>query len=164
MLFCELSVYRLVFWCLSPSYHHHHHHVMMRLTSQNCSLYRPIHIRVIVMLSMVWWYRLGLTPNLTTRALWQPPVLYGGPVSRDISGASRRMGEGNEDLDYPSPWDLKRSFTCRKILRHGISGFTSHPKKVVLRIFIDLKNPSSWPGSNPVTFETSVKHTNHYTT
>jgi hypothetical protein len=29
--------------------------------------------------------------------------------------------------------------TCRKILRHGTSGFTSHPKESVLRIFIALK-------------------------
>jgi hypothetical protein len=95
------------------------------------------------------WYRLGLTPNSSTRALWQPPVLSGGPVSRDISVASRRMGEGNDNLVYPSPWDFKVSFTCRKILRHGISGFTCHPKEGVLRIFIAVKSPSPWPGSNP---------------
>jgi hypothetical protein len=41
-----------------------------------------------------------------------------------------------------------------QILRHGTSGFTSHPKEGVLRICIALKNPSPWPG----------KHTNHYTT
>jgi hypothetical protein len=40
---------------------------------------------------MVWWYRLGLTPNSSTRALWQPPVLSGGHVSRDISGAMFRV-------------------------------------------------------------------------
>jgi hypothetical protein len=33
----------------------------------------------------------------------------------------------------------------------GLSGSTSHPKEGVLRIFIALKNPSSWPGSNPRT-------------
>jgi hypothetical protein len=38
------------------------------------------------------------------RALWQPSVSSGGPVSRDISGASRRMDEGNENLFYASPW------------------------------------------------------------
>jgi hypothetical protein len=71
------------------------------------------------------------------------------------------MGEGNENLVYPSPWDFKRFLTCRKILRHGTSGFTSHPKEGVLRIFIALKNPSPWPGS---TFESNGKQTNHYTT
>jgi hypothetical protein len=70
-------------------------------------------------------------------------------VLAEISGASRRMGEGNENLVYPSPWDLKWSLTHSKILRHGTSGFTSHPKEGVLRIFIALKNPSPWPHSNP---------------
>jgi hypothetical protein len=31
----------------------------------------------------------------------------------------------------------------------GPSVFTSHPKEVVLRIFIAIKNPSPRPGSNP---------------
>jgi hypothetical protein len=59
------------------------------------------------------------------------------------------MDEGNENLVCPSLWDFKRSFTYPKILRHGTSGFTSHPKEGVLRIFIALKNPSPWPGLNP---------------
>jgi hypothetical protein len=67
------------------------------------------------------------------------PERSGGPVSRDIYGASRRMDEGNENLVCPSPWDFKRSLTRRKILRHGTSGFTSHPKEGVSRIFIALK-------------------------
>jgi hypothetical protein len=44
---------------------------------------------------------------------------------------------------------LKVSLTCRKILRHGASGFTSYPKEDVLRIFIALKNPSPMAGLNP---------------
>jgi hypothetical protein len=40
--------------------------------------------------------RLGLTPDLTTR--W---------------------ATGNDNFVYSSLWDLKSSFTCRKILRHG---------------------------------------------
>jgi hypothetical protein len=59
------------------------------------------------------------------------------------------MGEGNENLVYSSLWDFKRSLTRRKILRHGTSSLTSHAKEGVLRIFIALKNPSPWPGSNP---------------
>jgi hypothetical protein len=56
------------------------------MTSQNCCLCGPIvHPRVIAMWTMVWWYWLGLTPNSSTRLLWQPPVLSGGPASRDIS-------------------------------------------------------------------------------
>jgi hypothetical protein len=148
------------------------------------------------MWTMVWWYWLRLTPNVSTRALWQPsvlsgspvsgeisgshqyclaglsaekslaatstvwqacqqrnlwqpPVLSGGPAIRDIAGASGRVGKGNENLVYPHPWDFKRDFTCRKILRHETSGFTSHPKEGVLRIFIALKNPSPWRCSNP---------------
>jgi hypothetical protein len=46
-------------------------------------------------------------------------------------------------------WYVNGSFTCRKILRHGTSGFTSHPKEGVLRIFLALKNPSPRPGLNP---------------
>jgi hypothetical protein len=80
----------------------------------------------------------GVTPNSSTRSLWQPPVLSGGPVSRDISGASRTTGEGNENLVYSSPWDCKRSLTCRKILRHGTSGFTSHTKEGVMWILSPL--------------------------
>jgi hypothetical protein len=64
-------------------------------------------------------------------------------------GRARRMVEGNENLFCPSPWDFKRSLTCHKILRHGTSGFISHPQEGVLRIFIALKNPSPWPGSDP---------------
>jgi hypothetical protein len=92
----------------------------MRLTSQNCGLYGPtVHPRLTAMWTIVWWYRLGLTPNSSTRALWQPPVLSGGPFSWHISEASRRMDEGNENLVYPSPYNFKSSLICRKMLRHG---------------------------------------------
>jgi hypothetical protein len=126
-----------------------------RLMSKNCGLYGPfVHPWVICDLDHEWWYWLGLTPNLSTRALWQPPVLSGSPVSRDISGSHQyclvschprhlwsecEVGERNENLVYPSPWDIKKSFTCCKILWHGTSGFTSHVKEGVLRIFIALK-------------------------
>jgi hypothetical protein len=59
------------------------------------------------------------------------------------------MDEGNENLVYPSPWDFKSSLIYRKILRHGTSGFISHPKEGVLQIFIALKNTSPWPSLNP---------------
>jgi hypothetical protein len=59
------------------------------------------------------------------------------------------MGEGNENLVYSSLRDLKSCFTCRKILRHGTSGFTSHTKGRFAADFMDLKNPSNFPGSNP---------------
>jgi hypothetical protein len=122
--------------------------------SQSCGLYGPfVHPRVICDVDH-GWYWLGLTPSLSTGVLWQPPVLSGGPVSRDISvaapstgcfPASRdisgsyqyslvfchlrhlwsewEVGESNENLVYSSPWNFKRSFTCRKILLPGTSGF-----------------------------------------
>jgi hypothetical protein len=42
-------------------------------------------------------------------------------------------------------------FTCRNILRHGASGFTSPPKEVMFQIFIALKNLTLWHGMNPRT-------------
>jgi hypothetical protein len=104
----------------------------------------------------------AITPNLSAKALWQPPLLAGFlSAETSLAAASTvwrschprhlwsewEVGEGNENLVCPSLWDLKRSFTCRKILRHGTSGFTSHPKEGVLRILIALKNPSPLPGS-----------------
>jgi hypothetical protein len=91
----------------------------------------------------------GKTPNLSTGALWspqycpavlpaesisssQPPVLSGFLPSETSLG---QVSEGNENLVDPSPWDFKRSFTCRKIF-HGTPGFTCHRKERVLRIFL----------------------------
>jgi hypothetical protein len=65
---------------------------------------------------------------------------------------------------YPSPWDFKRSLTCCKILRHGTSGFTSHPKEDVLWIFIAPKKSIALAGFEPMIFGSSGKHTTHYTT
>jgi hypothetical protein len=58
------------------------------------------------------------------------------------------MDEGSENLVSSSPCGFKRFLTCRKVLRLGTSGFTSHPKEGVLLIFVAL-NPSPWPGWNP---------------
>jgi hypothetical protein len=46
----------------------------------------------------------------------------------------------------------------------GPSGFTSHPKEGVLRIFIALKKVHRPAGSEPATLGSSGKHANHYTT
>jgi hypothetical protein len=76
---------------------------------------------------------LGLTPNLTTRDLWR----------------SRRWAKkwefcpiipvGFQEFFYMSwnltTWDLPALIPIRE--------------EGVLRIFIALKNPSPWPGSNP---------------
>jgi hypothetical protein len=66
----------------------------------------------------------------------------------DSSGESRRNGR-SEDFACQYLKHLKGFLTCRKILGHGTSGFTSHPKEGVLLIFIALKNPSPGPGLNP---------------
>jgi hypothetical protein len=59
------------------------------------------------------------------------------------------MGEGNENLVYPSKWDFKSSFTCRKSYEMGLAALPPTRKEGVLPIFIALKNKSPWPGSNP---------------
>jgi hypothetical protein len=58
----------------------------------------------------------------------------------ETSGASRGNGRRSENFAYQYMKCIKGSSTCRKILRRGTSGFTSHPKEDVLRIFIALKN------------------------
>jgi hypothetical protein len=75
-----------------------------------------------------------------------------------------KVDEGNENFVYSSLRDFNRALTCRNISRHGTSSFTSHPKEGVLRIFIALKNPLPWLGSNPQPLRSSGKYTNHYTT
>jgi hypothetical protein len=67
----------------------------------------------------------------------------------EISGTSRRNGRKSENFAYQHLKYQKGSLTCRKILRHGTSGFTSHPKEGVLRIFIAFENPSPRPGLKP---------------
>jgi hypothetical protein len=61
------------------------------------------------------------------------------------------------ELNLYVPLRLKEIFTCHKILWHGTSGFTFHPKEGVLQIFIALA------GLEPAAFWSSGKHTNHYT-
>jgi hypothetical protein len=83
--------------------------------------------------------RWGMTPDSSTRALWQ------SHQQRHL----REVGEMEERVRIlPIQYlkYLKGPLTCRKILRHETSGFISHPKDGVLRIFIALKNPSPRPG------------------
>jgi hypothetical protein len=88
-----------------------------------------------------WWRRLGITPDSFDRAPWQSCHQR---YLEQVGG----MDEGMRILRIQCLWYLNWSLTCRKILRRGTSGFTSHPKESVLRIFIALKNPSSQPGLN----------------
>jgi hypothetical protein len=65
-------------------------------------------------------------------------------------GASRRKGRRNENFACQYLRYVTGSLTCRWILWHVPSVFTSHQNGGVLRIFfIALKNPSPWPGLNP---------------
>jgi hypothetical protein len=59
---------------------------------------------------------------------------------------------------------LKGCLTCRKLLRHGADGFASHPKEVVLLIFVAVKHPLLSAGIEPANLESIIKHFNQYTT
>jgi hypothetical protein len=92
---------------------------------------------------------------------WYTTMENHGGIMKKIPDSSTRviwyqaggLGERTENLSLRSICGLVASevFTCRKILRHGTSGFTSRPKEGVLRICIALKNPSSRPCVNPRT-------------
>jgi hypothetical protein len=56
---------------------------------------------------------------------------------------------------------LQWYLTCRKIIRHGVDGFTSPPKELVLRIFIAIINTSLSAGFEPANLESNTKHDNH---
>jgi hypothetical protein len=79
-----------------------------------------------------WWCRLGKTPDSSTRAVSK------SHQQRHL-GASRRNGRRSENFACQCQRYVKACLTCQ-ILRHGASGFTSHPKEGVLRILIALKN------------------------
>jgi hypothetical protein len=92
-----------------------------------------------------WWNDID-RENLLTR----PPELSGNHTSSHLV-ASRRNGRRKWWI-WPSEVFLfilpNIFFTCSKILRHGVDGFTSASKESVLRIFIVLKDPSPQPGLN----------------
>jgi hypothetical protein len=58
----------------------------------------------------------------------------------------------------------KGFLTCRKILRHGVSGFSFPSKKVMLRIFIALKHPSPPARFEPAKPGSNGKHASYHTT
>jgi hypothetical protein len=78
--------------------------------------------------------RLGLTPNSTTGDFWR----------------SRRWARKWEFFSILPCGTLLSvsSFTCRKILEHETFPLYFPSERVCWRIFISLKNPSPWPGSN----------------
>jgi hypothetical protein len=75
---------------------------------------------------------MGKTPDSSTRALWKS-------YQKRYLGASRKNGRTSKNFTYQYPRYVNWSLTCRKILLDGASGFTFHPRKCMLRIFIALK-------------------------
>jgi hypothetical protein len=73
------------------------------------------------------------------------------------------MGEGNENLVYPSPGTSRVLLHAVKSYNLGPSGFTAPPKEGRLRIFIALKKSIVLARFEPATFGSGDKHTNHYT-
>jgi hypothetical protein len=83
-----------------------------------------------------WWAMV-----MTTSAGYNPWLVHQSSLAvlpAETSGASRRNGRRSENFAYQYLKYLKESLTCHKILRHGTSGFTSHPKEGVLRILRDV--------------------------
>jgi hypothetical protein len=78
-----------------------------------------------------WWCRLGTTPDSSTRALCQS---YQQRHLERVGG----MDEGMRISRIHYLWYVNGYFTCRKILRPGTSGFTSHAKEGVLQILSPL--------------------------
>jgi hypothetical protein len=64
-------------------------------------------------------------------------------------GVSMRNGRRSENFAHQYLKYLEGYLTCLKILWHGTSGFTFHPKEGMLRIFVALINPLPRPGLNP---------------
>jgi hypothetical protein len=91
------------------------------LTSQNCSLYGPfVHPRVICDVDYGCWYWLGLTPNLSTRALWQPSALSDGPVSTNISVAATFTWDTKIDYEAMTLLIPIRRYKPRRIWGYDI--------------------------------------------
>jgi hypothetical protein len=83
-----------------------------------------------------------IMPALDNSWLVHQSFLTALPAYRSVE--SRKIWR-SENFAYQYLKYLRGSLTCRKILRYG----TSHPKEVMLWIFIVLTNPSPRPGLNP---------------
>jgi hypothetical protein len=79
----------------------------------------------------------------------------------------KELGEGNDEFGltkYIFVHTSKRYLTCRNVLIHEASGFTSLPKEGVLRICIALKSPSLSGGIETVNLGSNDNQANHYAT
>jgi hypothetical protein len=124
--------------------------MMGELTFQNCGLYGPIvHPRAICNVD----YDMVILTKANSQLVYQSALAATSTVRWSCHPrhlwSEWESGRSKWEFSLSVRWDFKRYFTCRKILRRGTSGFTSHPKEGVLRTFIALTNPSPWPGSNP---------------
>jgi hypothetical protein len=93
----------------------------------------------------------GLTPNLLPERSGSHQYCL-AVLSAETS--LKRLREWTKEMRIQSIRPRGSSsdlLTCRKILWHGTSVFTSPPKEDVLRNCIALTNPSPWPGLNPRT-------------
>jgi hypothetical protein len=84
-----------------------------------------------------WWCLLGITPDSSTRALWQS-------YQQRHLGVCRMNGRRSENFACHYMKDLKGSLTCRKILWYVTSGFTIW-RKVCCGFLSLLKNLSPRP-------------------
>jgi hypothetical protein len=92
----------------------------------------------------IWAWRAMVLMMPARDTAWPVHQSFLAVLPAETSGTSRSENFACQYVKY-----LKGFLTCRKVLRHGTSGFTSHPKEGVLRIFIALKNPSPRPGLTP---------------
>jgi hypothetical protein len=127
----------------------------VRLPSQHCGLGPVVLPRMMIAKWTSRLDRLGLTPNLSTRALW-----LSSDTSLEPVGDERRKCEFSLSI----PVGLKSSFTCRKILRRGTFQLYSPSERKVCCGFVSLLKSIAVVGLEPATFGSSCKHTNHYTT
>jgi hypothetical protein len=107
--------------------------------------------------TMVEWYWQRKNLNSSTIALWQS-CQHSHTVAKqkELEDWAKEMIHLalQNILVHTCKWFL----TCRKILGHGTCGFTSDPKKGLLRILI------ASAGFEPVNLQFNGNHTNHYTT
>jgi hypothetical protein len=68
------------------------------------------------------------------------PQLSANPTNSHLVAKQEKLAKEIMTFDLRSIFShsSKCFLTCRKILQHGVDGFTSSPKECVLRIFIAL--------------------------
>jgi hypothetical protein len=89
-----------------------------------------------------WWNDIN-----KGKLLIRAPELSGNPTRNYLGAKYKELAKEITNLACEIFLSyFKVPLVCRKISRHRTDGFTCHPKKVVLWIFIALKNPSTSAG------------------